>query len=113
LRAIGGDIGHKIGGRKRRRLTKGVGGALGDPRRNKSSDPLQSFSDPGADSVGGSEGNQEIVVGAQEKIYTKFDDTGEATAGRRVWKMRHRKGEFSSSASSNKGHKHSKKPARK
>jgi hypothetical protein len=57
---------------------------------------LQSFADPAAATAGGGEqGESGKTLANSEKIYTKFDDTGEATAGRRVWKMRHRKGEFS------------------
>eukprot|EP00613_Pedinella_sp_CCMP2098_P028312 CAMPEP_0171717520 /NCGR_PEP_ID=MMETSP0991-20121206/20074_1 /TAXON_ID=483369 /ORGANISM="non described non described, Strain CCMP2098" /LENGTH=711 /DNA_ID=CAMNT_0012308737 /DNA_START=51 /DNA_END=2187 /DNA_ORIENTATION=- len=98
LRAIGGDGASNTWGRKRRRNAKSMGGA--DPRRNKAFDPLQSYSDSGQAAGATADGVPPNKEGqSSERIYTKFDDTGEATAGRRVWKMRHRKGEFSEKTS--------------
>ena len=100
LRAAGGDGGHSLAGsRKRRRAARsgpGAGGAS-DPRRNTAADPLQSFTDTSAG--GGGAGTAVGGDGAAKRtIYTKHDDTGEAMSGRRLWKMKHRKGEFSTKA---------------
>ena len=87
LRAIGGDASRQADGRKRRRHRAGAGGS--DPRRNKAADPLQSFTD------GQSTADADSAPVLNDKIYTKSDDTGVATSGRRLWKMKHHKGEFS------------------
>lgn len=62
---------------------------LSGPKRNKASDPLQSFSDD--------KGTAATAV--NDKIYTKSDDTGNSMSGRRMWKMKHRKVHISLSLS--------------
>ena len=68
LRVLGADGAKQAGARKRKR----VGGS--DQRRNKASDPLQSFE-----------------AAPEAKIFTKGDDLGAATSGRRKWKMKQHK----------------------
>eukprot|EP00615_Pteridomonas_danica_P006429 CAMPEP_0114328888 /NCGR_PEP_ID=MMETSP0101-20121206/705_1 /TAXON_ID=38822 ORGANISM="Pteridomonas danica, Strain PT" /NCGR_SAMPLE_ID=MMETSP0101 /ASSEMBLY_ACC=CAM_ASM_000211 /LENGTH=428 /DNA_ID=CAMNT_0001458357 /DNA_START=935 /DNA_END=2220 /DNA_ORIENTATION=- len=89
LRELGGDeaLGRVINGRKRRRLRNAANG----PKRNKATDPLQSFQDK--------QTNQD--TNENHRIYTKSDDTGASMSGRRMWKMKHKKGEFSKSRSRN------------
>jgi ATP-dependent RNA helicase DDX56/DBP9 len=82
--ATGADARYAPGAsRKRRRKADATSGSS-DPRRNKAGDPLQSF-------VANPAGGKAEAV----KLYSKSDDAGAVLSGRRAWKQRHAKGEYS------------------
>ena len=87
LKAMGGEGGSA----KRKRRRGGIRRA--DKRRNKGNDPLQTFGGAG----GGADDDEERVADP-DRIYTKSDDVGQSTSGRKRWKEKHRKGEFSNKA---------------
>jgi ATP-dependent RNA helicase DDX56/DBP9 len=89
--ATGADARYAPGASRKRRRHEARNS---DPRRNKAADPLQSFSaNPAAGKKGAAEDNV--------KLYSKADDTGAVLSGRRAWKQRHAKGEYSRKAKPN------------
>ena len=91
--ATGADARYAPGASRKRRRHEA---RSSDPRRNKAADPLQSFSaHPGA------AGNAKGGAADNVKLYSKGDDTGAVLSGRRAWKQRHSKGEYSRKAKPN------------